>query len=227
MHGYINGVECTYSQHVNSTNPPAFDTGGNLWIGDDIFSGTFNGNIAEVAIWNTVLTPTQLLALVASTSGASSIQSANLVAYYHLCGTSSPEPDASANHNAAVLSSNPPIQGPDSPGFSCSGGSGNSFDSNPLSFIAPDASLLNAKTPKYLPTSNNGLFRVKRVVWVNPAANEDIFTVTDGAGVTLAAGVCVTSSIGLQQTIEVNRLVKDLQVTQLSSGKLLIYVEEE
>ena len=93
MHGYINGIEVTYSQHVNSTNPPAADSGGNLWIGDDVFSGTFNGNIAEVAIWNTVLTPTQLVALVASTNGASSIQSANLVAYYHLCGTLSPEPD--------------------------------------------------------------------------------------------------------------------------------------
>src|SRR5258706_8951867 len=28
MHGYINGVECTYSQHVNSTNPPYTDNGG-------------------------------------------------------------------------------------------------------------------------------------------------------------------------------------------------------
>jgi hypothetical protein len=118
-HGFINAAEVSYSQHVSSSNPPAVDLGGNLWIGDDIVSGKFNGSIAEVAIWNTVLTPSQLQKLVLSTTGAVNIQSANLVAYYHLCGISSPEPDASGNANPAVLSSNPPVKGAVSPGYNC------------------------------------------------------------------------------------------------------------
>lgn len=100
----------------------------------------------------------------------------------------------------------------------------NKFDANPLSFTTSDASLVNAKTNKYLPTSNNGLFRVKKVVWVNPTTNNDTYTVTDGNGNTLATGVCVTASIGLPQTNQVDEVVSDVQVTQLSSGTLLIYI---
>ncbi len=104
---------------------------------------------------------------------------------------------------------------------------GNSFDSNPLQFTTSDASLVNARTPKYLPTSSNGLFRVKKIVWVNPATNGDTYTVTDGHGNTIATGVCVTASIGLPQTILIDQVVSDVEVTQISSGTLLIYLAPE
>ena len=103
----------------------------------------------------------------------------------------------------------------------------NIFNANPLSFTTSDASLKNAKTPKYFPISSNGLFRVKRVVWVNPASSGDTYTVTDGHGNVLSTGVCVTASIGLPQTIVVDQNTSDCQVTQLSSGTLLIYVGPE
>jgi hypothetical protein len=103
----------------------------------------------------------------------------------------------------------------------------NNLNANPLSFTAAMASLVAYKGPKYLPTSSNGLFRVKRVVWVNPATAGDTYSVSDANGNVIATGVCVTATIGLPQTIEVDLLVSDLAVTQISSGTLLIYVESE
>jgi hypothetical protein len=100
----------------------------------------------------------------------------------------------------------------------------NKFDANPLQFTTSDASLKNAQTPKYLPTSNNGLFIVKKIVWVGPGTAGDTYTVTDGNGNTISTGSCVTGSIGLPQTNMVDQLVGDVQVTQLSSGTLLIYI---
>ena len=103
----------------------------------------------------------------------------------------------------------------------------NSYQSNPLSFTSAGASLKNFLGPKYFPVSNNGRFRVKRVVWTNPAANGDTFSVTDGKGVVLATGVAVTASIGLPQTIVVDELVEDVLLSQISSGTVQIYIEQE
>lgn len=103
----------------------------------------------------------------------------------------------------------------------------NSYNSNPLSFTSVAASLKNFLGPKYLPISNNARFRVKRVVWISPAANGDTFTVTDNHGVVLATGAAVTASIGLPQIIPVDQLVEDVVVTQISSGTVQIFIEQE
>jgi hypothetical protein len=103
----------------------------------------------------------------------------------------------------------------------------NSYQSNPLSFTSAGASLKSFLGPKYFPVSNNGRFRVKRVVWVNPATNGDTFSVTDNHGIVLAAGVCVTASVGLPQTTVVDQLVEDVLLSQISSGTVLIYIEQE
>lgn len=103
----------------------------------------------------------------------------------------------------------------------------NSYDANPISLTAANASLKNFAGPKYFPVSSNGRFRVKRIVWVNPVANADTFSVSDGAGNILATGFCVTASVGLPQTIVVDQLVQDVQLTQISSGTVLIYIEAE
>jgi hypothetical protein len=131
VHLYINGVECTYN--------PEFHFSGALPIQDDsdegyYFGGAgtseqipFEGSIAEVAIWNAQLSSSDIANLAASTGGAAGIRSANLVGYWHLCGLASPEPDSSGNGNSGVLSSNPPLPGVASPGYSgCSGG--NTYD---------------------------------------------------------------------------------------------------
>lgn len=103
----------------------------------------------------------------------------------------------------------------------------NNYKSNPLSFTIAGVSLKAFQGPKYFPVSNNGRFRVKRVVWVNPASNGDTYSVTDNAGVILATGVAVTASLGLPQTTIVDQLVEDVLLSQISSGTVLIYVEQE
>jgi len=105
----------------------------------------------------------------------------------------------------------------------------NNRNANPLQFTdATLPSLVKYAGPKYLPISTpQGQFRIKKIVWVNPAANGDTYTVTDGNGNTISTGVCVTASVGLPQTNLLDQLTEDLQVTQLSSGTLLIYVEPE
>ena len=104
----------------------------------------------------------------------------------------------------------------------------NSYNSNPLSFTSASASLKAYNGgPKYFPVSNNGRFRVKRVVWINSQTAADTFTVTDNHGVTLATGIAVTSSVGLPQTTVVDQLVEDVLLSQISSGTVLIYIEQE
>jgi hypothetical protein len=105
----------------------------------------------------------------------------------------------------------------------------NKYQANPLSFTSAGASLKSFLGPKYFPVSSNGRFRVKRVVWVNPAANGDTFSVTDNGATpnVLASGVAVTASIGLSQTIPVDQLVEDVVVAQISSGTVQIYIEQE
>lgn len=103
----------------------------------------------------------------------------------------------------------------------------NAFNANPLVLDTAGVSLKNFLGPKYFPVSSNGRFRVKRIVWVGPVTNGDTFTVTDNASNILATGSCVTASIGLPQTTLVDQLVEDVLVSQISSGKVLIYIEQE
>lgn len=124
VHLFINGTEVAYNSPypiVGADNPG--DAALGFYIGNDLFANlntsAFDGNIAEVAVWNTVLSGAQILAAATSTNGVAGVASANLVGYWHLCGTLSPEPDATGNGNAAVLSAIPPTQGSDSPGNAC------------------------------------------------------------------------------------------------------------
>ena len=123
---YMNGISFgAFPQ--NFTGSAVDDSGDGWWIGNDSFDDGFDGEIAEVAIWNAALSPSDVAKIAASTNGIAGIQESALVAYYHICGITSPEPDASGNGNSAVLSINPPFPGEDSPGFSCSGFSTSNF----------------------------------------------------------------------------------------------------
>jgi hypothetical protein len=115
VHIYINGIEATYSVQ-NAASGTIIDDSAHGWVfGSDTFSGdSLNGSIAEGAIYNTALTSGQVATLVASTVGATG----SPVGYWHFCGFASPEPDSSGNGNDAVLSTNPPTQGSNSPGYS-------------------------------------------------------------------------------------------------------------
>lgn len=120
---YLDGIEVSYSSQSAFSGSLANDTTQGLRFGFSTFddgSTPCFGNQAENVVYNRALTPTEMLALASSTTGASGIAAANLVGYWHLCGTMSPEPDSSGNGNSAIVSSNPPMQGPNSPGFGCS-----------------------------------------------------------------------------------------------------------
>ncbi len=120
VHLYINGVETTYTVGQTPGVGTIVDNSANGWMsGNDTFDDGYTGRIAEQAIWNVALTAGQVATLAASTTGAAAVQPTHLVGYWHLCGTSSPEPDATANGDNAVLSANPPTPGPNSPGFDC------------------------------------------------------------------------------------------------------------
>lgn len=120
----------------------------------------------------------------------------------------------------------------------------NNLTQNPLIVVvAMPSSLLNSGGPTYISAiikkafSSGGAnlnytaavssrFIVTKVVWVNPTTNGDTYTVTDGQGVTIATGAAVTADLGMPQTNNCNREVGDVQVTQLSSGTLLIYMSQ-
>lgn len=119
VHLFINGVETGAAGATPLVGSLSNDSADGYWFGNDTFDDGWNGSIAEIAIWNKVLTGVEISGVASSTTGVSLIQTPNLVGYWHLCGTQSPEPDV-INGNNGVLSTNPPTQGSNSPGFNCS-----------------------------------------------------------------------------------------------------------
>jgi hypothetical protein len=97
------------------------------------------------------------------------------------------------------------------------------WTSNPLSFdSAPGVSLKSFLGPAYVPSNR---FMIVQVVWVGAAANGDTFTVTDGKGITMASGKAATATLGTPFVFPVGIEVEDVQVTQISSGTVLIYLK--
>jgi Concanavalin A-like lectin/glucanases superfamily len=119
VHLYINGSETAYSSQPAVPGPEGYGTGFPTFIGNDIVPEFWKGNLAEIRAYNIALSPSQIAAVAADTTGNPNVGglASNLVAYLHLCGSTSPEPDASGNGNVGVLTGT--TAGPNSPGFSC------------------------------------------------------------------------------------------------------------
>jgi hypothetical protein len=84
-HIYINGVEATYLRQP--TAPNFFDNSGRpSYFGNDNTADGRAGYMAEVAIWNTVLSSGEIAAAAASTTGIAGIEPTHLVGYWHLDG---------------------------------------------------------------------------------------------------------------------------------------------
>lgn len=113
---YLDGVLQTGS-HEDGTSP-VDDSGAGFYIGGDGFTEGFDGNIAEFAVWNSVLTSSEITNLASSTSGASTIRPSALQLYYHLCNITTPVADVSGNNLDGTISGSP-TNGPVSPGFNC------------------------------------------------------------------------------------------------------------
>ena len=117
-HLYFGGVEVTYAHEVPGTGGLSLTTGQSAFIGTDNNGDFLLGNISEARTYNLSLSAGQIAAIAADTTGdpnAGGAQ-ANLVAYLHLCGTASPEPDTSGNANVGILTGTG--TGSASPGYS-------------------------------------------------------------------------------------------------------------
>lgn len=100
----------------------------------------------------------------------------------------------------------------------------NNLAQNPLKVdTAMTVSLRNFQGPAYLPF---GRFSVHHVDWIGPANSGDTYTITDGAGNTISSGKISTGQVGLQFAEQLGLSVTDLQVTQISSGTLLIHLRQ-
>jgi hypothetical protein len=167
IHIYFNGIEATYAEQFPASSIPD-DSGGGFMFGNEtasfeVIDFGWDGRLSEIAIWNTVLSGAQITAAAASTTGVGSIAAANLVGYWHLCGTESPEPDSSGNGNSAVLSTNPPIPGGPSPGYGGCGSIGPStiqtIGRNRIFAVNADQDISilfgNSAGPSFIPSTTN------------------------------------------------------------------------
>ena len=101
---YIDGVSQTVSVFVAPAGTLGTDTA-ELYIGNcnfpsHVFNRTWAGNLAEVAIWQAILTSGNASSLAAGTIDPRYIP--GLVGYWPLCGNS-PESDLSGNNNIGVV----------------------------------------------------------------------------------------------------------------------------
>jgi hypothetical protein len=119
-HVYINGVESAYVFSSPGDGTVFDDSPFSFYVGSDTFGDNWDGYIAELALWNSVLSLSDIGKIAASINGYSGVAASNPILYWHLCGVASPEPDSMGSGINLVLSPTPPIQGPDSPGFKCS-----------------------------------------------------------------------------------------------------------
>lgn len=125
IHIYKNGVELSYVFNIPASVLEN-DTGFPLDIGQLSYINNqwFNGYIAEVAIWNTVLNQQEITQVATSGNGVGSIAPLNLIGYWPLCNTANPSPDISGQNNPGKVTLNPAETilshvGPASPGRVC------------------------------------------------------------------------------------------------------------
>jgi hypothetical protein len=110
--GYVNGVvdknaggSAGAIDYTNAIYTLGIDGNGNHWMG---------GNLAEAAVWNTILTPGEVSSLALGLRPPA-IRPANLISYLPVDGISSPEPDFSGNAfngtltGTAAVVTEPPI----------------------------------------------------------------------------------------------------------------------
>ena len=119
VHLYINGAEVSpYSGTDTVVGAEQFTTGFGAFIGNDIVPELFQGSLAEIRVYNAALSAGQIATIAADTAGTVNAAGAgaSLVAYLHLCGITSPEPDASGNGNTGALTGTG--GGTASPGYS-------------------------------------------------------------------------------------------------------------
>lgn len=105
---FIDGIEVGSSTNTTSIN---YTSGTNTEIGRHPTNNAYDydGRIAEVAVWSTILSQDEIEALGKGGSPAK-IQSGSLEAYLPLLGDASPEPDLSGNSNDGTVTGASPAE---------------------------------------------------------------------------------------------------------------------
>ncbi len=114
----VNGLQ-TYVNGISDGTQAATGTLSSTFTTQDLTFGTdtntagrsFAGAMADMAIWNTNLTPTQIASLAALNRSNTIGANANLVCYLPILGQS-PEPDRSSSGNNGVLTGTTIVAGP-------------------------------------------------------------------------------------------------------------------
>ena len=121
---FINGVEVSYK--TQTTGSGALTNQGTFSVGNASNTGTatgFTGSIDTVSFWQALLTTAQILAAMAY-HGVSSVLPGNLLNYWPLLGTTSPEPNSVSGGTSLIVASGGAPQGPNSPGQTAPTGEG-------------------------------------------------------------------------------------------------------
>lgn len=100
---FINGIKKEYTAVTAPTGTRTSDAGNDVNIGSNsALSRSFDGMIAEFAIWDIELTDVECFALNDGIS-PNRIRPSAMVGYWPLYGNSSPEPDLSGNGNNGTV----------------------------------------------------------------------------------------------------------------------------
>lgn len=111
---YKDGVEQSYTSNTVGSGSTLADSGGDLvFFNIGTAANTLDGRLAEIGIWNRVLTGSELTVL-AGRMYTPRLVSAGLLGAWRLLGDSSPEPDSIHGNSAAVTGA---IQAADPPGI--------------------------------------------------------------------------------------------------------------
>jgi hypothetical protein len=101
LEAFYQGLE----EATTTTSAHAAGTGGKVCMlaGQEGSSAFDDGRIARVALWDVALTDGEILSLGSGLVSPSEVRNANLVRYYELYGTASPEVDWSGNGGVATV----------------------------------------------------------------------------------------------------------------------------
>ena len=104
--GYVNGVADGSLAGLTTLNATTV-----YWIGYNNQNNFFPGDIADMAVWNTNLTPAEVLAL-AKGARPNMLRQGNLIRWWPIDGVQSPEPDLSGNAANGVITGTTSAFGP-------------------------------------------------------------------------------------------------------------------
>lgn len=109
---FLNGANKVTDATATTAPPLDHVVVGAGYFGGSIYaSGKWDGDLAEFAIWNAALNDAEI-AQLATGVAATLVRPGNLVAYYPLLGTSSPEPDVKGGTGLTLVNGPTPAPHP-------------------------------------------------------------------------------------------------------------------